>query len=310
MELKKPARLPIALALAATTALSFGGGVMWNSAAQTAAAAEAPATQHGWLGLQLAPATDGLTVADVVADGPAAKAGVLKGDVIKSINGTAATDQAALRTMMMTIKPGDVVQLSITRNGANQTIAVTAATAPAGQRGPGGAGGRGGHGGHGGMGFGMPNLPELKDIPVDQRFDHMLGGSFSINDKDGKKVTLRIIPAKVVSATDTEVVVTPNGGTSNSTFKVTADTKVPGKASALKAGDKVVVTAKEGSTDALAVHPAEHGMRQGPPAGTNGQPGHPGQGRRGPGGPNGATGPAAGGTTQGFQFGQFPNRAA
>lgn len=299
MELKKTARLPIALALAATTALSFGGGVVWNSAAQTAPAVEASQTQRGWLGMQLAQPTDGLTVANVVADGPAAKAGVLKGDVIKSINGTATTDHTALRTVMMTIKPGDVVQLSITRNGASQTIAVTAATAPAGQHGRGGAGGHGPRGGHGGMGFGMPHLPELKDIPVDQRFDHMLGGSISITDKDGKKVTVRIIPAKVVSATDTEVVVTLNGGSSNSTFKVTADTKVHGKASALKAGDKVVVTAKEGSSDALAVHPAGPKMRQAPSAGANGQPG---QGRRGPGGPNGAT--------QGFQFGPFPDRAA
>jgi membrane-associated protease RseP (regulator of RpoE activity) len=234
MQLKKPARLPVALALAATTALSFGGGVMWNSAAQTAAAAEAPATQHGWLGMRLAPSADGPTVADVVAGGPAAKAGIQKGDVIKSLNGTATTaDPAAMRTVMQNIKPGDVVQVGITRNGAAQTIAVTAATPPAGQQGPGGPGHRGGH--RGGMGFGMPNLLELKDIPADQRFDHMLGGSFSITDKDGKKVTVRIIPAKVVSATDTEVVVTPNGGTSNSTFKITSDTKIPGKGSDLPA---------------------------------------------------------------------------
>jgi len=72
MQLKKPARLPVAIALAAATALSFGGGVMWNSAAQTAdaAAAEAPATQHGWLGIRLTPSADGPTVQDVIADGP------------------------------------------------------------------------------------------------------------------------------------------------------------------------------------------------------------------------------------------------
>jgi len=206
---------------------------------------------------------------------------------------------------MQNIKPGDVVQVGITRNGAAQTVAVTAATPPAGMQGPGGPSGRGGH--RGGMGFGIPNLAELKDIPAEQRFDHMLGGSFSITDKDGKKVTVRIIPAKVVSATDTEVVVTPNGGTSNSTFKITSDTKVSGKGSDLKAGNKVVVTAKEGSSDALAVHPAEPGMRQAPPAGA--QSGQPGQGPRGPrGGPN--AGQAPGGTTQGMQFGQIPNRAA
>jgi hypothetical protein len=64
------------------------------------------------------------------------------------------------------------------------------------------------------------------------------------------------------------------------------------------------VTAKEGVSDALAVHPAEPGMKQAPPAGAQ-----PGQGPRGPrGGPN--AGQAPGGTTQGMQSGQFPNRAA
>lgn len=311
MQIKRPTNLTLAIALAATTAGGFVGGALWNSAAPHVAAAQDPADpqtqQRAWLGLSLAPLTaelaarlniqqqDGLVVLNVAPGGPAAQAGVQRLDVVKTINGQAVTDAAALRTLMQGLKAGDVVQLSLSRGGATQTVSLTAAEAPAPQ-------GRGSHRGGPGFGFGLPAIPELQNIPADQRFDHLLGGSFSFRDQNGATITVRMVPGTVVSATDTQVVVTPNGSTTSTTYTITADTRPHGVGSHLAAGDKVVVTVREGSSDALSVHPASPKAK--PQAGT-GPHGFRGHGPAAPG-----QGPAAGQTTQAAPFGGFGNRVA
>ncbi|GEM_PF-2815533 len=284
--------LRVAVAIAATAAVAFAGGVYWTHSAGTVAAAPdvAPAG-HGWLGMALAPITDavatklgiqkqdGLAVVNVAPDGPAAKAGVQKADVVKSINGATVTDLKTAMAKLKDVKPGDTVQFAIVTGTTTKTISVTAAAAPQrskpgqppanGRRGPGGPGhGPGGPGGGVGMApfaapFGM--LPELQGIAPQDMFDHMMGGSFKFKDKNNNDLTITMTDGKVVSATDTSVVVKPNGGGANLTYGITADTKLRGKGSGLKADTRVVVITKNAATDALAI--MNPGQRSGPQGG-------------------------------------------
>lgn len=74
----------------------------------------ASAKEHAYIGLTLE-AEDGLaSVATVLADGPAYKAGVIAGDLVVALNGQRlrATD---LDTLLKRIKPGETVRLSLFR---------------------------------------------------------------------------------------------------------------------------------------------------------------------------------------------------
>lgn len=75
--------------------------------------------------------TPGAMVVAVVADSPAAEAGLQAGDVIVSVNGTALGAGNSLATLIAGMKPGDKVTLEIARTDsatattANQTVEVT-----------------------------------------------------------------------------------------------------------------------------------------------------------------------------------------
>lgn len=267
MNVHLPARLATIAVTGAIALAAFAGGAYWNQSVSPVAAEEpappTPGQQRGWLGIAISPITDelaaklgiakqdGLAVVNVMPDSPAAKAGVQAKDVIKSINGAVVTDTKAAMAALHSAKPGDTVSLGISRNGATQTIAVTASAAPA-RKGP--ATGR--MAPHLGAGFGMfPNLPELQGIPPAELFDHMVSGAFKLKDKDNKDLTINVLAGKVTSASDTSVTVTPNGGGSSQTFAIAADTKMPGKGSDLKPDAKVVVITKNTSNTAIAIHP-------------------------------------------------------
>ena len=95
---------------------------------------------HAYFGLQTVPIpqgaateagiSEGLFVAGVVADGPAAKAGLRQGDVITKIDGTAATSNVQLQELTVTKSPGDQVTLDYTRDGKTATATLTLATQP------------------------------------------------------------------------------------------------------------------------------------------------------------------------------------
>ena len=84
--------------------------------------------RHGWFGVVFAgaPAEDGLVVARVVRGSPAHLAGLRRGDVLLSINGTATTAlQPALRQILET-PPGSRLSIRIRRNGAVRSLEATA----------------------------------------------------------------------------------------------------------------------------------------------------------------------------------------
>jgi putative serine protease PepD len=89
---------------------------------------------HVWLGLHgsdldVADAAamgshGGALVEDVVADGPAARAGIEPGDVVVSVDGAPTSTMSALISALRLHLPGDVVVLELQRNGVRWTVRV------------------------------------------------------------------------------------------------------------------------------------------------------------------------------------------
>jgi len=93
---------------------------------------------RGFVGLTLAPLDRerleeanlpaelrGVYVEDVYPNGPAAKAGIAKGDVVLSLDGKEVDSVPALRNRIASMEPNAVASLRILRNGDEQTIKVT-----------------------------------------------------------------------------------------------------------------------------------------------------------------------------------------
>ncbi len=89
-----------------------------------------------YLGVQSAPPMkgDGAEIADVVAGGPAAKAGLRRGDVIRKIAGTVIEDPEAVGAAIEERKPGEAVTLTVDRGGKQTAIKVTLGTRPSAVR--------------------------------------------------------------------------------------------------------------------------------------------------------------------------------
>ena len=77
-----------------------------------------------------APNADGALVTDVGADSPAAKAGLMSGDVIVAVNDKPVTSADNLRVMISQLRPGSQAKLKIYRNGTPKTIVVTLGERP------------------------------------------------------------------------------------------------------------------------------------------------------------------------------------
>ena len=71
------------------------------------------------------PNTNGAMLSTVTPGGPAAKAGLQRGDVIIEFNGRPVTDSESLVNMVVATKPGTTVPLTIVRNKQRQTLNIT-----------------------------------------------------------------------------------------------------------------------------------------------------------------------------------------
>jgi S1-C subfamily serine protease len=99
---------------------------------------------RGWLGLALHPVTlphtmrteggqqRGLMVMQVAQDGPAAKAGVLVGDILVAIDGAPASRPTGIARQFGPESIGKQVELRVIRSGALRTLAATITARPAG----------------------------------------------------------------------------------------------------------------------------------------------------------------------------------
>jgi serine protease Do len=94
------------------------------------------AVTRGWIGVQIQPVTrdiadslglaraEGALVADAQPNSPAAKAGVVSGDVITAVNDERVRDARDLAKKISTIAPGSSVRLGILRQGQERTVTV------------------------------------------------------------------------------------------------------------------------------------------------------------------------------------------
>jgi S1-C subfamily serine protease len=89
-------------------------------------------THRAYLGVRIGDSSTGVYVAAVVSGGPAAKAGIVAGDIITAVAGQPTPDTATLAQVLAGLQPGQTVPVAITRSSGNVTVQVTLGTAPAG----------------------------------------------------------------------------------------------------------------------------------------------------------------------------------
>jgi serine protease Do len=101
------------------------------------------AVSRGWIGVQIQPVTaeiadnlglkttQGALVAEPQADGPAVKAGILAGDVITAVNGTAIKDARDLARQIGALPPGASVKLTVLRSGQERSFTLSLGELPA-----------------------------------------------------------------------------------------------------------------------------------------------------------------------------------
>jgi serine protease Do len=100
------------------------------------------AVTRAWIGVQVQPVTAGIAeslglknaagalVDEAQPDTPAAKAGIVAGDVITAVNGNAIKDSRTLAREISAMTPGSSVKLDILRKGESKTITLTLANMP------------------------------------------------------------------------------------------------------------------------------------------------------------------------------------
>ena len=69
--------------------------------------------------------SDGGTYSPIIKDSPAEKAGLKNKDIITAVNGVKLGEAGSLSTLIGEYKPGDTVQLTVIREGAEMTIPAT-----------------------------------------------------------------------------------------------------------------------------------------------------------------------------------------
>ena len=157
---------------------------------------------RGWIGVQIQPVTkdiadslgmkkaEGALVAEPQPNGPAAKAGIESGDVIKGVNGQPVKDARELARTIGGLAPGNSIKLDVLHKGENKTVNVTLAK--------------------------MPNEKEAK-----AEFEH--GDHDAGRPSDVARLGLTVAPAKSVAGAGKDgVVVTdvdPNGAAAERGFK-------------------------------------------------------------------------------------------
>ena len=85
---------------------------------------------HAYLGVSIQTGNGGVSVGSVRSGTPASSAGLRSGDVITALDGTSVTTANGLEALISAKKPGDHVTLTVRRNGATHSIAVTLGTRP------------------------------------------------------------------------------------------------------------------------------------------------------------------------------------
>ncbi len=98
---------------------------------------------RGWLGVQIqtltaklarsfgAPATVGVLIADVIADGPSHQAGIEAGDIVTVADGRPIEKPGDLLNAIAESAPGSTIEIEVFRDGTRRSFEVTLGTRPA-----------------------------------------------------------------------------------------------------------------------------------------------------------------------------------
>ncbi len=165
---------------------------------------EKGSVSRGWIGVQIQPVTkdiadslglkkaEGALVAEPQPSGPAAKAGIEAGDVIKGVNGQPVKDARELARTIGGFAPGNTIKLDILHKGQDKEISVT-----------------------------LAKMPSEKQAKAD--FEHNDRGSLSHGPAEVPRLGLTVAPASAVAGAGKEgVVVTdvdPNSAAAEHGFK-------------------------------------------------------------------------------------------
>lgn len=85
---------------------------------------------YPYLGVQTGPTQDGQVIAAVEPEGPADTAGMEPGDIVIAVDGTTISDDTTFMDLLLDHRAGDTVELTISRDGEEQTLTVTLGTRP------------------------------------------------------------------------------------------------------------------------------------------------------------------------------------
>ncbi len=77
---------------------------------------------------------EGVIIAGVVRNGPAARAGVRTGDIVTHVNGTAITDTTTMLNLIAQLLPGQKVDMTVVRSNREMNITLEVALRPRPQR--------------------------------------------------------------------------------------------------------------------------------------------------------------------------------
>jgi len=98
--------------------------------------------ERGYIGVSILPVTDdiaeslaladkdGAYIADMAQGGPAEKAGIQAGDIVKKVNGETIKTSTDLTRRVADVRPGEKVTLEVLRNGKMVKLTITAALRP------------------------------------------------------------------------------------------------------------------------------------------------------------------------------------
>jgi membrane-associated protease RseP (regulator of RpoE activity) len=215
--------------LAALAVAAIAGVLVFRAMDGGSSASAAPGVQEqqqqekAWMGVLFARTPDGLTIAQVIADSAADKAGLKRSDVIKAVNGTAVETVQELRDQLKDKNVGDTITLSIERDGQAQDVSVTLETRPE----P--------------LSPAIPLLPELEGIPADELFGHVQGGQFNFTDEQGNPFTVTIDVGTVASVDAEAKTLTLDLNAGGSKTYTVDDEHLGAKLSDLEQGDNVAV---------------------------------------------------------------------
>jgi membrane-associated protease RseP (regulator of RpoE activity) len=219
--------------LAALAVAAVAGVLVFRAVGDGSSASAAPGAQEqqqdqqqqekAWMGVLFARTPDGLTIAQVIAESAADKAGLKRGDVIKAVNGTAVETAQELRDQLKDKNVGDTITLSIERDGQAQDVSVTLETQPE----P--------------LSPAIPLLPELEGVPADELFGHVQGGQFNFTDEQGNPFTVTIDVGTVASVDTGAKTLTLDLNAGGSKTYTVGDEDLGAKLSDLEQGDNVAV---------------------------------------------------------------------